>query len=204
MITGNPNQQTGVPIEHYKQIFETSDPQLLADRSAIPYDGEKFTIHLMTRTIYLYWPEMKAIFADTEAETSAYIRILVSRLVLEGSIIPSRGEFKAYAEMPWGEVYLRQFTGRCIMRLAGSFGHNLEGFKKSCESLNGTPAGVGDASYDIKFMDGLTVRLILWEADDEFPAAAQVLFSDNFPSAFSAEDIAYVGDILINAMKGRW
>ena len=90
------------------------------------------------------------------------------------------------------------------MRLAGSFGHNLEGFKKSCESLNGTPAGVGDASYDIKFMDGLTVRLILWEADDEFPAAAQVLFSDNFPSAFSAEDIAYVGDILINAMKGRW
>ena len=39
---------------------------------------------------------------------------------------------------------------------------------------------------------------------EEFRAAAQILFSDNFSSAFSAEDIAVVGDVLLNAMKGRW
>lgn len=33
---------------------------------------------------------------------------------------------------------------------------------------------------------------------------AQILFSDNFPLAFSAEDVAYVGDIVIDHMKKIW
>ncbi|MDO5332124.1 MAG: DUF3786 domain-containing protein, partial [Bacillota bacterium] len=58
--------------------------------------------------------------------------------------------------------------------------------------------------YDIDIVKGLTVRLIIWEGDDEFAPQAQVLFSDNFPKAFAAEDIAVVGDVLINALKGKW
>ena len=33
------------------------------------------------------------------------------------------------------------------------------------------------------------------------PPSAQILFSDNFPAAFSAEDVAYVGDIVMDYMK---
>lgn len=43
--------------------------------------------------------------------------------------------------------------------------------------------------------------LILWAGDDEFPPSAQILFSDNFPLSFSAEDMAVVGDITIGTMK---
>ena len=45
--------------------------------------------------------------------------------------------------------------------------------------------------------------LILWEGEPEegFPPSAQILFSDNFPAAFSAEDVAYVGDIVMGYMK---
>ncbi|MFQ9393460.1 MAG: DUF3786 domain-containing protein [Lachnospiraceae bacterium] len=34
-----------------------------------------------------------------------------------------------------------------------------------------------------------------------FPPSAQILFSDNFPLSFSAEDMAVVGDITIGTMK---
>ena len=70
--------------------------------------------------------------------------------------------------------------------------------------MGGIKAASGDVSYDLPFLPGLTVRLILWEGDDEFPAQAQILFSDNFPSAFQAEDNAVTDDIILNAMKGRW
>ena len=43
--------------------------------------------------------------------------------------------------------------------------------------------------------------MILWEGDEEFPPSSQILFSDNFPVAFQAEDMAVVGDISINMLK---
>ena len=201
----NKNQQTGVPIEHYQNIFASKDPMELSKKSTIPYDGEKFEIHLMNRIVHIYWPSMETVFADDNTKAAPYTKILLSRLVLEGTILPTLGSMKAYTEMPWGNVYAQQFRGRCILRLAFSYGNNLEGFKKACESIGGVPVKTtGDASYDVEFIKGLTVRLILWVGDDEFPPQAQVLFSDNFPSAFTAEDIAVVGDVLINALKGRW
>ena len=117
---------------------------------------------------------------------------------------PAKGQLLAYTDMPWGNVYAQQFRGRCILRMAGTYGSNLPGFEAAAASVAGVPAASGDRSFDLPFLPGLTVRLILWEGDEEFPAQAQILFSDNFSSAFSAEDIAVVGDVLLNAMKGRW
>ena len=48
------------------------------------------------------------------------------------------------------------------------------------------------------------MRLIVWPAEDDIPPSAQFLFSGNFPLAFSAEDVAYVGDVIIDAMKGKF
>lgn len=55
----------------------------------------------------------------------------------------------------------------------------------------------------LSFWEDLRLCLILWEGEPEegFPPSAQILFSDNFPAAFSAEDVAYVGDIVMDYMK---
>ena len=62
----------------------------------------------------------------------------------------------------------------------------------------------GDCSIEFDFIPGLTVRASVWEGDDEFPANAQITFSDSFLTAFAAEEIAVVGDTFMNALKGRW
>ena len=43
--------------------------------------------------------------------------------------------------------------------------------------------------------------MILWEGDDEFPPSSQILFSDNFPVSFAAEDMAVMGDVIIGSLK---
>ena len=65
------------------------------------------------------------------------------------------------------------------------------------------PTKYGDASYQIEVLPGYEVRLIVWEGDDEFPPNAQILFSDNFPQAFSAEDRTVTGDLVITEFKRR-
>jgi hypothetical protein len=50
-------------------------------------------------------------------------------------------------------------------------------------------------------MNGLFISLLIWAGDDEFPPSAQILFDDNFVFAFTAEDLAVVGEVTISRLK---
>ena len=129
-------------------------------------------------------------------------KILVLRYLTEGGAAPSTGKFLTYREIPWGEVYFKQFQGRCLFRLAFGFGGKLDAFREIMERVGAQAISSGDVGYELEFMKGLFVRLILWAGDDEFPPSAQILFSDNFPAAFTqGEDMAVVGDVTIDMLK---
>lgn len=196
-----PDNKNGVPLEIYREQFAARDPEQMSARSGVPYDGTAFNDVICSRPVSLSYPDMTAVFTDTGEPAPANINILLARFVMEGSFVQAGGSFKAYTEMPWGEVYAAQFNGRCIKRMAFSYGFDLNKFEKACLGVGGIPAGKGDKSFDIEFLKGYTLRLILWEGDDEFPPASQLLFSDNFQFAFQAEDLAVVGDIVLNMMK---
>ncbi len=198
------DHKIGVPMEYYKKRFAAADPAALSAHSRVPYADGQFSLTLLGRPVTVSWPEMTARFTDDGQETASNTRILLARLLLSGALVPAEGNLLAYTDMPWGNVYAQQFRGRCIQRLAGTYGASLPAFDEACARVSGVPAESGDRSYDLPFLPELTVRLILWEGDEEFRSTAQILFSDNFSSAFGAEDIAVVGDVILNAMKGRW
>ena len=197
------DNKVGVPHEHYCAKFRACDPREMSAHSGVPYDEEKgvFTLRLLGRPGEVTWPEVSVTFRDNGEKAGAVVEILLMRLLMVGTLRTAEGKFYAYAEMPWGNVYCEQFKGRCILRMAFGFGRDPERFSKACEAVGGVASGFGDRSYDVEFIDGLTLRLILWEADEEFPPSTQILFSDNFHYAFEAEDMAVVGDILLNTMK---
>ena len=111
------------------------------------------------------------------------------------------GNFLSYRDLPWGEVYYRQFYGRCIIRLAKTYGNRQDVFERLMEKLAGIRQKYGDVSYEFEVFRELKLCFILWSGDEEFPPSAQILFSDNFPMAFAAEDVAYLGDVILDYMK---
>jgi hypothetical protein len=60
---------------------------------------------------------------------------------------------------------------------------------------------VNHAAYRFEFSSGLFMSFFIWAADEEFPPSAQILFDDNFPSAFSAEDLAAAGAVALDHLK---
>ena len=80
----------------------------------------------------------------------------------EGAAAPASGKFLTYREIPWGEVYFKQFQGRCIFRLAYGFGNKLEKFAAIMDKIGGTKLDFGDISYEFEFLNGLQLRMILW------------------------------------------
>jgi len=193
------NNKERLPYLHYLEEIKKLDPEEAAARCGIPYSNEDktFVFTLLGKRYIISYPS----FDVVDDELSIAEKILLMRYLLEGKLVPASGKFLTYREMPWGEVYNQQFTGRCIMRLAFSYGTRPDAFAAALEKLGGTPIKGGDRAFEIEFMEGLFLRMLLWEADDEFPPSSQILFSDNFQFAFAAEDMAVAGDITLNRMK---
>jgi len=197
------NNKTAIPLAHYKALYEKLDPHTAAARCGITFDEEKgcFVLNHLGESVTLDFPAFRAVKVHDRQPLSDGAELLLIRYLIEGAGGHKTGKFLSYAEMPWGNVYLPNFKGRCIARLAFGFGFDLNRFERACTALGGIPAEGGDRSFDIEFIEGFTMRIILWAPDEEFPPNAQILFSDNFPLAFTAEDMAVVGDVLIDAMK---
>ena len=197
-----------MPWEHYMKEYQEADPKEIAHRLGIPYDesNQTLTLKFLGTVYHISWPEFEVTHEADDLgyyplEEMIYARILTIRFLLGGAQAEGTGKFKTYREMPWGEVYLRQFDGRCIKRLAFSYGNRIRDFKAIMEHIHSEPVKHGDVAYQVEIFPGYLIQMILWEGDDEFPPSSQILFSDNFPVSFQAEDMAVMGDVIIGSLK---
>ena len=197
-----------LPWEHYLSQYQESDPKEIAARLGISYDEEQkyFTLKFLGTVYQISWPDFQVSHEADDMgfyplETMTYARTLTIRFLLNGAEASGTGKFKTYREMPWGEVYLRQFDGRCIKRLAFSYGNRIKDFQAIMEHMHCVPVKHGDIAYQLEIFPDYLVQMILWEGDDEFPPSSQILFSDIFPISFQAEDMAVMGDVIIGSLK---
>ena len=186
---------TGIPLEHYMGLLKEASPDEISGRTGLSHDNGKFTLTILGETKTITLPDF-----DDEGWGDRW-KILFGRYLMEGWKIRPMGEFITYSQLPWGEVYNEKFRQRCILRLAGTFGTRIEVFKEKCEKNHAVPIESSGCGYEFPLLDGLKVRFILWEGDEDFPASAQILFSDNFPDAFTAEDSVVVCEYILSQMK---
>lgn len=201
------NNQTEVPMSFYKERYRSLAVQDICRRCQAEFDEKAgaFRLTMLSVPLLVSWPEYELTVEKSgpldKIIASSYSQMLIIRYLIEGGAAPLTDKFLTYREMPWGDVYDANFQGRCIKRLAHSFGNRPDSFREATERLGGSKLGFGDASYELQWFENLRARLIIWEGDDEFPPSSQILFSDNTVVAFTAEDRAAVGDLLINALK---
>jgi len=199
------NHKEGVPFEHYVNLFKNIDPAETTARTGAAFDGQRFELCLLGTKYFITWPEY-AITSDKEdafALKALPPQTFLLRYLIEGKKVTSKGEYKTFREMPWGELYIQPFTGRCLTRAAFTFGTRVKAFAAACEKMGATKLPSGDAGYELELLPGYTMQIIVWEGDEEFPPNAQILYSDNFISGFAAEDRVVSGDILITVIKAH-
>ena len=201
------------PWDHYMSLYSRADPADISARTGFMYDPERKEfpgILFLGRSYAVNWPGFGIrLTEERSVEEQRYdplsedmhARILLLRILMRGTACRGTGQFRTYRELPGGEVYLRQFDGRCTRRLASLYGDRIQVFRSIMRDMGGRPVQAADAAFGLEVIPGYTVRLLLWEGDEEFPPSARFLFSDNFPLAFAAEDVAQLGDVIINTLK---
>ena len=191
------NHKEEVPFSYYADLFSKADPAEMASRLGIPFENGAFQLTLLGKTYTIPHP----VGADAQFAATLPVQTFLLRYLLEAKTVAWTGEWKTFREMPWGELYIKPYTGRVLTRAAFTFGTRVEAFRAACEKLGATPLKHGDAGFEFDFIGGYKMRILVWAADEEFPPNAQVLYSDNFADGFAAEDRVVAGDILISHIK---
>ena len=196
------NHKEEVPFAHYEQLFRSLNPQdALTRLNDIGWDGKEFTVTLLGRAFAIAHPDYTIRALDGGAIPPLPTQTFLLRYLLESKQVPWNGTWKTFREMPWGEMYIKPYTGRVLTRAAFTFGTRVAAFRAACEKMRATPVPHGDAGYLFDLIGDYRMQILVWEGDDEFPPNAQVLYSDNFSDGFAAEDRVVAGDILISTIK---
>ncbi len=196
------NHKEEVPFAHYAEKFRGLEPQDVLGRLAdVKWDGETFTVNLLGRAFAISHPEYAIQALDGGSIPPLPTQTFLLRYLLESKDVAWDGAWKTFREMPWGEMYIKPYTGRVLTRAAFTFGTRVAAFRAAAEKMGAVPLKHGDAGFQFDLIGGYRMQILVWEGDDEFPPNAQVLYSDNFAEGFAAEDRVVAGDTLISTIK---
>ena len=198
------NHKEEVPFAHYEERYRGLNPADVTARLAdVKWDGNEFYVTLIGREFALAHPDYAIRALDGGALPPLPTQTFLLRYLLEGKDTPWAGQWKTFREMPWGEMYIKPYTGRVLTRAAFTFGTRVAAFRAAAEKMGAEPVKHGDAGYKFPLVGGYEMQILVWEGDDEFPPNAQVLYSDNFAEGFAAEDRVVSGDILISTIRAN-
>ncbi|MBQ4091843.1 MAG: DUF3786 domain-containing protein [Firmicutes bacterium] len=161
--------------EKYVKGFLEANPQKMAELAGGTYENG---------TIYLpHFNETLAVDCETakvEPKPATMLEeILVLKYLQEAQGMEGPGkDYLAFIQLPFGSHHIKAFKIEVTDALAKTFGDDFDKFASIAESLGGTRANDGDISYILPFFPKIYVKIILWEADEEFPAACNFLFDN--------------------------
>lgn len=139
--------------------------------------------------------------STSDEELPIYTQILILHYLANLSDSLETGTLISYKELPGGSIYIQPFTHRAIDPLVRSFGANPESLLEVATRIGGQPNGLGDVGVTVRVFPRVPVTLILWKADDEFPASGNILFDSTAPLILPTEDFAVLASAVVFGLK---
>jgi hypothetical protein len=165
-------------------------------------DGEKITLEFFSEPYQISCPQIE-FYSPSKKTVSLVTRILLLHYLIRADGTPMTGKWVGYKDIPGGLLYASVFARRVTDPLVRRFGRSAKWFKEAGIQLRGETAGVGDASFILKAFPFIPIQYVLWEGDDEFPPAAQLLFDASVDHYLSLEDIVVLGQITTGRLIHR-
>jgi len=163
-----------VSAEIWKE-FADRDPQEIAGRTGALYREGEYHLPFLDRVLLLSPVRRQVQIAGAPGAEPGF-RLCLTALVYLLRVNPAGlGPGISPLELPGGATFFRGHHVLPSRPLEERFGGDAAGFVAAGKKLHGEPRPAGDVAVALEVFPGLGVEVILWQADDEFPA--QVSFT---------------------------
>lgn len=180
-----------------REAFAKADPSSMADQSGAFYDQTAGILRLTYCgcVCTVTHPGGDISVAGWPGVT-AEEKIIILQYLHGASGLPARNRWLSFLELPGGPHHYAPFQKEALFPLAKRFGMNPEGFGEAAAALGGQKASLGKVGIIIPALPKISLGLVLWPGDDEFPAAANILF-DEVATTYLATSSLYMLGIAV-------
>jgi hypothetical protein len=137
-------------------------------------------------------------------ELHVWDKILLLHYLLNAQPQPAVAREISFKDITSAALYYALFENRCLKPLVKAFGADPACLLECGSRLGGMMADAGDCSVKIQVLPHVAITLVVWRADDEFPASAHILFNGSIERYFSAEDVVVLCQRIVLQLLGRW
>ena len=184
-------------LELAQRTLSTLDPSIVAERSGAELldsdAGQELRLSLLGREYRVPLRDGLVYDAASASPAAVSTTLVVLHYLVTADGSPISREWIAFRSLPGGAIYEQAFRQQCLDPLAAAFGHCPEELRAAAERLGGVEAGMGDLSYIFHPLPRLPMACVLWLADEELGAEANLLYDATAPHYLPTEDLAAVG-----------
>jgi len=200
-----PEETYGPALQKALRAFPSLKPTDTAAKAAVSYEAldagsGRFQVPFFGSLYHVHWPAGSAVrVADGEkADIATHIILLHYLLTADGA--PMSSTWIAFRNLPGGLGYYAAFQGRASQRITHTFGHDALAFETGARALGGECLDFGDSSFLFRLLPRVWLAVVLYLADEEFPAEANVLFDASAEHYLPTEDAAVLGGLLASRL----
>lgn len=117
-------------------------------------------------------------------------RILMLHYLITAGGTAATGKVIGLRQVPGGSCEHASFAREVVTPLLDRFGREPERLVEAAAELGGSRANYGSVAVSIKAFPRVSVIIVLWRGDDEFPPNATILFDSTVTDYLSTEDLA--------------
>jgi hypothetical protein len=129
-----------------------------------------------------------------------YMQLAAVNYLIGAKDLPLTGKWMAVTQFPSGPLFFRGLHKMPSDELEKAFGRNEDGFASLSLSYGGKMVDGGDRAFEFPFFPRLPVRLLLWLADEEFPARMVFLFDRTADQHLQLDGLWALGKALANLL----
>lgn len=174
-------------IEHF------SGYAVQGNRVEVNFLGQRFQVEYPSAK---FEPEPQA-----EGELPIFSRILILHYLCNQTEKSVTDQLISFKELPGGSIYNQPFSNRAIRPMVEHFGEQPERLLEAAQKIGGKPVKLGDAAVTLNVFPKIPVTLVLWQADEEFPASGNILFDRSASEFLPTEDYAVLAGFVVMALK---
>lgn len=165
-------------------MLEALDPDEVCPKTKTTYEKGMYVLNSFGSN-FLITPNKRCIKSTNNnsenilKKSNYFFNISALHYLVYAKNTPLSGKLIKPENLKGGDNFFRGTHQFPLNDLAEKYGTDKPGFIEKSKTLNGKPTNYGDVSIELLPLPYIPVTLILWLADKEFPARADLLFDSS-------------------------
>jgi hypothetical protein len=179
-------------IEDIKQLCLKSGARYLVTGSQ-----KEIIIEYLNQSYRITMPNIEISPMGSQEEVSIRDKVLILHYLLLAKGTPITNKLTAFKELPGGGNYFRTFSKRAIGPLVEHFGEQPHVLIDTAGKLGGYRVAYGDVAVTVNAFSRVSITIVLWQGDEEFPAQGDILFDAVISDYLSTYDVTVLCESII-------